>query len=45
MAYTPGRGARCEAIARDPEKAFTLTIKKNTVAVVTDGTAVWVSAT
>ncbi len=25
---------------KDPEKAFTLTIKKNTVAVVTDGTAV-----
>jgi malate dehydrogenase (oxaloacetate-decarboxylating) len=40
MAYTPGVARVCEAIARDPEKAFTLTIKKNTVAVVTDGTAV-----
>jgi malate dehydrogenase (oxaloacetate-decarboxylating) len=40
MAYTPGVARICEAIHRDPEKAFTLTIKKNTVAVVTDGTAV-----
>src|SRR3982751_2087054 len=40
MAYTPGVARVCEAIARDPEKAFTLTIKRNTVAVVTDGTAV-----
>src|SRR5215218_7084683 len=40
MAYTPGVARVCEAIARDPEKAFTLTIKKNTVAVVSDGTAV-----
>jgi malate dehydrogenase (oxaloacetate-decarboxylating) len=40
MAYTPGVARVCEAIAKDPEKAFTLTIKKNTVAVVTDGTAV-----
>ena len=40
MAYTPGVARICEAISRDPEKAFTLTIKKNTVAVVTDGTAV-----
>lgn len=40
MAYTPGVARVCEAIRRDPEKAFTLTIKKNTVAVVTDGTAV-----
>jgi malate dehydrogenase (oxaloacetate-decarboxylating) len=40
MAYTPGVARVCEAIARDPEKVFTLTIKKNTVAVVTDGTAV-----
>jgi malate dehydrogenase (oxaloacetate-decarboxylating) len=40
MAYTPGVARVCEAIHRDPEKAFTLTIKKNTVAVVTDGTAV-----
>ncbi|MGB8509865.1 MAG: malic enzyme-like NAD(P)-binding protein [Pyrinomonadaceae bacterium] len=40
MAYTPGVARICEAIHRDPEKAFTLTIKRNTVAVVTDGTAV-----
>jgi malate dehydrogenase (oxaloacetate-decarboxylating) len=40
MAYTPGVARVCEAIAKDPEKAFTLTIKKNTVAVVSDGTAV-----
>jgi malate dehydrogenase (oxaloacetate-decarboxylating) len=40
MAYTPGVARVCEAIHHDPEKAFTLTIKKNTVAIVTDGTAV-----
>jgi malate dehydrogenase (oxaloacetate-decarboxylating) len=40
MAYTPGVARVCQAIQKDPEKAFTLTIKKNTVAVVTDGTAV-----
>src|SRR5258708_5788637 len=40
MAYTPGVARVCEAIHEDPEKVFTLTIKKNTVAVVTDGTAV-----
>src|SRR5215216_274293 len=40
MAYTPGVARVCDAIAKDPEKAFTLTIKKNTVAVVSDGTAV-----
>jgi malate dehydrogenase (oxaloacetate-decarboxylating) len=40
MAYTPGVARVCEAIHQDPDKAFTLTIKKNTVAVVTDGTAV-----
>ncbi len=40
MAYTPGVARVCEAIHRDPEKAFTLTIKKNMVAIVTDGTAV-----
>src|SRR5262245_43064599 len=40
MAYTPGVARICDAIYRDPEKAYTLTIKKNTVAVVTDGTAV-----
>ena len=40
MAYTPGVARVCEAIHKDPEKVFTLTIKKNSVAVVTDGTAV-----
>src|SRR6185312_3621586 len=40
MAYTPGVARVCEAIHEDPEKVFTLTIKKNTVAIVTDGTAV-----
>jgi malate dehydrogenase (oxaloacetate-decarboxylating) len=40
MAYTPGVARVCEAIHRDPEKVFNLTIKKNTVAVVSDGTAV-----
>jgi len=40
MAYTPGVARICDAIQKDPEKVFTLTIKKNTVAVVTDGTAV-----
>ena len=40
MAYTPGVARICDAIQNDPDKVFTLTIKKNTVAVVTDGTAV-----
>ncbi len=40
MAYTPGVARVCSAIHEDPEKVFTLTIKKNTVAIVTDGTAV-----
>ncbi|HSI87781.1 MAG TPA: malic enzyme-like NAD(P)-binding protein, partial [Pyrinomonadaceae bacterium] len=40
MAYTPGVARVCEAIRKDPEKAFNLTIKKNTVAVISDGTAV-----
>jgi malate dehydrogenase (oxaloacetate-decarboxylating) len=40
MAYTPGVARVCMAIADDPAKAWTLTIKANTVAVVTDGTAV-----
>lgn len=40
MAYTPGVARVCEAIRKNPQKAFSLTIKKNTVAVVTDGTAV-----
>src|SRR3954447_24394408 len=40
MAYTPGVARVCEAIAADPEKAFQYTIKRNPVAVVSDGTAV-----
>ncbi len=40
MAYTPGVGRVCEAIAKNKEKASTLTIKQNSVAVVSDGTAV-----
>jgi malate dehydrogenase (oxaloacetate-decarboxylating) len=40
MAYTPGVARVCSAIETDPEKAFEFTIKSNTVAVVTDGTAV-----
>jgi malate dehydrogenase (oxaloacetate-decarboxylating) len=40
MAYTPGVARVCEAIAADPRKAWQLTIKNNSVAVVSDGTAV-----
>jgi malate dehydrogenase (oxaloacetate-decarboxylating) len=40
MAYTPGVARVCRAIAEDPGKAFQYTIKRNTVAVVSDGTAV-----
>jgi malate dehydrogenase (oxaloacetate-decarboxylating) len=40
MAYTPGVARVCRAIAEDPEKVWNLTIKRNTVAVVTDGSAV-----
>ena len=40
MAYTPGVARVCMAIHRDPAKVRALTIKHNTVAVVTDGTAV-----
>ncbi|MGM0506533.1 MAG: NAD-dependent malic enzyme [Bacteroidota bacterium] len=40
MAYTPGVGRVCRAIANDKEKANTLTIKGNSVAVVSDGSAV-----
>jgi malate dehydrogenase (oxaloacetate-decarboxylating) len=40
MAYTPGVARISEAIADDPEAAWNLTIKQNTVAVVSDGTAV-----
>ncbi|MEX2382404.1 MAG: NAD-dependent malic enzyme [Opitutales bacterium] len=40
MVYTPGVARVCQAIASDPENAYRLTIKGNSVAVVTDGTAV-----
>jgi len=40
MAYTPGVARVCLAIAEDKQKASTLTIKHNSVAVVSDGTAV-----
>ena len=40
MAYTPGVARVCLAIKEVPSRAFTLTIKQNAVAVVTDGTAV-----
>jgi malate dehydrogenase (oxaloacetate-decarboxylating) len=40
MAYTPGVARICQAIADSPEAAWNLTIKQNTVAVVSDGTAV-----
>jgi malate dehydrogenase (oxaloacetate-decarboxylating) len=40
MAYTPGVARVCNAIRDDPDKAFQYTIKRNTVAVVSDGTAV-----
>jgi malate dehydrogenase (oxaloacetate-decarboxylating) len=40
MVYTPGVARVCEAIAENPEDARRLTIKRNAVAVVTDGSAV-----
>ncbi|MEK8213144.1 NAD-dependent malic enzyme [Paenibacillus sp. FSL L8-0463] len=40
LVYTPGVARVCMAIAEDPGKAYSLTMKRNTVAVVTDGTAV-----
>jgi malate dehydrogenase (oxaloacetate-decarboxylating) len=40
MAYTPGVGRICKAIAQNPEEVYNLTIKQNTVAIVTDGSAV-----
>jgi malate dehydrogenase (oxaloacetate-decarboxylating) len=39
-AYTPGVARICQAIVADPSDARRLTIKRNTVAVVTDGSAV-----
>lgn len=40
MAYTPGVGRICSEIANHPERVYDLTIKSNTVAIVTDGSAV-----
>jgi malate dehydrogenase (oxaloacetate-decarboxylating) len=40
LAYTPGVARVCSAIASDPSAVWDLTTKQNTVAVVTDGTAV-----
>lgn len=40
IAYTPGVARVCMAIHKDPEKVYNLTIKRNCIAVVTDGTAV-----
>jgi malate dehydrogenase (oxaloacetate-decarboxylating) len=40
IAYTPGVARPCEVIAENPARVFDLTIKRNTVAVVTDGSAV-----
>jgi malate dehydrogenase (oxaloacetate-decarboxylating) len=40
MAYTPGVARVCEAIAEDPDNLWNLTVKRNTVAIVSDGTAV-----
>ena len=40
MAYTPGVGRVSKAVAEDPEQIYNLTIKQNTVAIVTDGSAV-----
>jgi malate dehydrogenase (oxaloacetate-decarboxylating) len=40
MAYTPGVARVCSAIAAEPDRAWSLTVKGNMVAVVSDGTAV-----
>lgn len=40
IAYTPGVAEPCKLIAKDPSLAYTYTIKSNTVAVVSDGSAV-----
>lgn len=40
IAYTPGVAAPCMAIAEDKELAYEFTFKKNTVAVISDGSAV-----
>lgn len=40
QAYTPGVAEPCKEIEKDPELAYTYTIKQNTIAVVSDGSAV-----
>lgn len=40
LAYTPGVAEVCRVIAQDPEAAYTYTLKKNTVAIVSDGSAI-----
>lgn len=40
IAYTPGVAEPCKIIAQDPEAAYKYTIKANTIAVVSDGSAV-----
>ena len=40
LAYTPGVAEPCKVIAKDPEAAYRYTIKSNTIAVVSDGSAV-----
>ena len=40
IAYTPGVAEPCKVIARDPKEAYTYTMKANTVAVISDGSAV-----
>jgi malate dehydrogenase (oxaloacetate-decarboxylating) len=40
MAYTPGVARACRAIVDDPDRVWSLTVKRNAVAIVTDGTAV-----
>jgi malate dehydrogenase (oxaloacetate-decarboxylating) len=40
MAYTPGVGRVCQAIAANPAEVYNLTVKGNMVAIVTDGSAV-----
>ena len=40
LAYTPGVAEPCKVIAKDPDAAYTYTMKANTVAVISDGSAV-----
>lgn len=40
IVYTPGVAKVCEAIAEDPQKVKEYTIKKNTIAVLSDGSAI-----